>query len=151
MPVFTIETTYHLPVFRQRTIDAPSVEDACRQAIEDDDWDNARRDYESAGETFVTGVWLGAEAAYRGTPTPVPSQFDETMRRRADHFDELVAVLRQPARKMGLSTVEFERWLPRARAAVARADLILADQPDPLSPPATETPSESAEDQRGSV
>ena len=151
MPVFTIETTYHLPVFRQRTIDAPSVEEACRQAIEDDDWDNARRDYESAGETFVTGVWQGAEAAYRGIAAPVPSQFDETTQRKADHFDALLAMLRQPARKMGLSIVEFERWLPHAQAAVTKADAILADQPDPLSPPAAGVPSGEPECQTGSA
>ena len=131
MPKYTIETTYRLPVFRHKTIEAPSVEEACRLAIEDDDWENVRRDYESAGETFVTGIWQGADAAYRGTAELLPSQFTEAVQRKADHFDELLAVLRLPARKMGLSVVEFERWLPQALAAVAKAAAILGDRPDP--------------------
>ena len=131
MPKYTIETTYRLPVFRHKTIEAPSVEEACRQAIEDDVWENERRDYESVGETFVTGIWQGADAAYRGTAELLPSQFAEAVQRKAGHFDELLGVLRLPARKMGLSAVEFERWLPLALAAVAKAEAILGGRPDP--------------------
>lgn len=65
MPDYTIETTYHLPVFRHRTYSAETCDAACRAAIEDNDWDDARHDYETAGETHVTGIWQGADAAYR--------------------------------------------------------------------------------------
>lgn len=131
MPVFTIETTYRLPVYRQQTVEAPTVEAACRLAVADDDWDKAKFDHDSAGETYVTGAWCGAEAAYHGNAEPWPAQFDEPVQRKADHFDELLAILRMPARKMGLSQVEFARWLPKALAAVAKADAILAGAPDP--------------------
>jgi len=33
---FTIETTYRLPVYRQRTYEAETLEQACRLAIEDE-------------------------------------------------------------------------------------------------------------------
>lgn len=47
MPSYTIESNYRLPVFRHRTYDAETPEDACRAAIEDDDWDRGKEDYES--------------------------------------------------------------------------------------------------------
>ena len=145
MPKYTIETTYQLPVFRHKTIEAPGVEEACRMAIEDDDWENGRRDYESAGEIFVTGIWHGADAAYRGTAEPLPSQFAEAVQRKAGHFDELLGVLRLPARKMGLSAVEFERWLPLALATVAKAEAILGGRPDPERAICGEVPAVAAD------
>ncbi|MDX8449380.1 hypothetical protein [Mesorhizobium captivum] len=72
MPEFTLETTYRLPVFRQRTYEAETPEAACRLAIEDYDWSDQKEDYESSGETFVTGIWQAADAAYRGSTVSVP-------------------------------------------------------------------------------
>ena len=63
MPEFTIETTYHLPVFRHSNYAADTPELARRQAIDDTDWSGQREDYESSGETYVTGIWQGADAA----------------------------------------------------------------------------------------
>ncbi|HRO01274.1 MAG TPA: hypothetical protein PLX43_07185, partial [Nitrobacter sp.] len=59
----TIEITYHLPVYRQRSYEAANLAEACRLAVEDDDWDNEKRDYETAGETYVTGIWEGQDTA----------------------------------------------------------------------------------------
>jgi hypothetical protein len=75
MPQFTIETTYPLPVYRHRTYEADTIEQTCRLALEDDDWSNETRDYESAGETIVTGIWEGADAAYRARALPIPAQY----------------------------------------------------------------------------
>ena len=94
MPAYTIETTYRVPVYRQRTYDAATPAEACRQAIEDDDWSNDKLDYECAGETYVTGIWLGADAAYSGAPVAVPSHFDETIQRKAAHFEVLFGLLK---------------------------------------------------------
>jgi len=44
MPTYTIETTYHRPVYRQRTYDAPMPSDACRLALADDDWEGEKQD-----------------------------------------------------------------------------------------------------------
>jgi hypothetical protein len=55
MPRFTIETTYRLPVYRQRSYEAETLEEACRLAVEDDDWSEQKEDYESSGETYATG------------------------------------------------------------------------------------------------
>src|ERR1700736_2498415 len=38
MPVFTIETTYRLPVYRHQIYEAATMEEACRFAVDDDDW-----------------------------------------------------------------------------------------------------------------
>ena len=40
MPKFTVEATYRMPYYRQRTYDAATSEEACRLAIEDDDWES---------------------------------------------------------------------------------------------------------------
>ncbi len=94
MPLFTIESTYRLPVCRHRTYEATSLSEACRLAVEDDDWEKETRDYESAGETYVTGAWEGRDCAYNGPPVPVPSQFDETVQRKADHFEMLLGLVK---------------------------------------------------------
>ncbi|MCW5695804.1 MAG: hypothetical protein KIS96_03605 [Bauldia sp.] len=65
MPTYTVEVTYHLPVYKHRTVEAADVAEACRLALADDNWDDAERDYDSSGPERVTGAWLGAEA-YQG-------------------------------------------------------------------------------------
>lgn len=52
MPLYTIETTYRLPCYRQRTFEARSLEAACRLALQDEDWDSDNCDYETVGETY---------------------------------------------------------------------------------------------------
>ena len=78
MPVFTIETTYRLPIYRHRTYAAATLEEACRLAIADDDWWNQKHDYDNSGPTCVSGAWLGEDAVYDGPALPVPSEFGET-------------------------------------------------------------------------
>lgn len=126
MPPYTVETTYRLPVYRQRTYDAATPEEVCRLALEDEGWEDGKEDVETSGETYVTGIWEGEDAAFSGPAVSVPDEFDETVQRKADLFEELVAVLRHPARPMGLSEWEFGHWLPRALAVIGKADAILA-------------------------
>lgn len=125
MPKFTIESTYHLPVYRHRTYDAATPAEACRQALADDDWSVENFDYETAGETYITGIWSGADAAYRAVSVIVRSQCHETIQRKADHFRELCDQLAYAAQPMGLSTVDFEHWLPTAIVAVEKAKAII--------------------------
>lgn len=94
MPEFTIETTYHLPVFRQSTYSADTPEAACLLAIEDKDWSGQREDYESSGETHVTGIWEGARAAYSGQAIPVPAHFGEAVQRKAAQFELMLGLLK---------------------------------------------------------
>ena len=39
------------------------MEEACRLAVDGDDWSDEKHDYESAGKTYVTGIWSGENAA----------------------------------------------------------------------------------------
>ena len=94
MPVFTIETTYRLPVYRQRSYEAESLGVACALAIADEGWDDEKADVETSGDTYVTGVWRGRNAAYRGRALSVPSQFGEQVQREADHFEVLLGLLK---------------------------------------------------------
>jgi hypothetical protein len=131
MPNFTIESTYRIPVYRQRTYEAETVEQACRLAIEDDDWSEQKEDYESSGETYVTGAWSGADSAYRVAALPVPSQFGETVQRKADHFETLLGVLKVLAHVPDLTVANLPFWRPRAEAAIDKAEAILAGARDP--------------------
>lgn len=131
MPKFTLEGTYRLPVYRHRTYDAATPAEACRQAIGDDDWSSEKFDYETAGETYITGIWSGTDAAYRAESITVPSQFHETIQRKADHFQELFDQLAYAAQPIGLSRVDFDRWLPKAIAAVEKATAIIEECRDP--------------------
>lgn len=131
MPNFTIESTYRIPVYRQRTYEADTVEQACRRAIEDDDWSEQKENYESSGETYVTGAWPGADSAYRVAALPVPSQFGETVQRKVDHFETLLGVLKVLAHVPDLTAPDLPFWRPRAEAAIAKAEAILAGARDP--------------------
>lgn len=140
MPTYTIETTYRVPIYRQRTYDAATPAEACRQAIEDDDWSNDKLDYECAGETYVTGIWLGADAAYSGAPVAVPSHFDETIQRKAAHLEVLFGLLKIVVADQTADRRTDAYWLSRANAAVAKAEAILAGARDPDEPVAAPRP-----------
>ena len=94
MPSFTIETTYRLPVYRQQTYEAATMEEACRLAVDDDEWSDEKRDYESAGETYVTGIWSGENAAYTGAAQPIPAHYVETPQRIALHLEVLLGLVK---------------------------------------------------------
>jgi len=72
MPKFTIEATYDLPVYRHRTYEAATAEEALKLALEDDDWEGQKSDIESSGPTRLTGAWEG-DAAYIGALIPYPT------------------------------------------------------------------------------
>jgi hypothetical protein len=131
MAQFTIETTYRLPVFRQRTYEAATLAEACRQAVEDDDWDDATKDYESSGPSYVSGAWNGVSSAYRGPALSVPGQYDEIAQRKADQFEVMLGMLKILAHADDLQAPDLPTWLPRARAIIAKAEAILAGEPDP--------------------
>ncbi|HWO94217.1 MAG TPA: hypothetical protein VNL92_05590 [Dehalococcoidia bacterium] len=134
MPAYTVETTYRVPVYRHRTYHAATPAEACRQAIEDDDWSDEKLDYEAAGETYVTGIWLGADAAYSGETVPVPSHFDETVQRKAAHFEVLFGLLKMVVADQVAQRRTDAYWLARGNAAVAKAEAILAGASDPDDP-----------------
>ncbi|MBX4893473.1 MULTISPECIES: hypothetical protein [Rhizobium] len=134
MPDFTIETTYHLPVFRHRTYSDDTLEAACRAAIADDDWDNSKKDYDSCGEIHVTGIWDGADTAYARPPIQIPFQFEEAVTRRAYHFEILLGLLKILFDDVRAARPPSLDWLDRSAWAIARGEAILAGDPDPEEP-----------------
>ncbi|MBY3053941.1 hypothetical protein [Rhizobium laguerreae] len=134
MPDFTIETTYHLPVFRHRTYEADTLDEACRAAIEDDSWDIAEKDVDSSGAIHITGIWDGAHAAYAGPPLQIPPQFDEPVQRRARHFEILLGLLKILFDDVRAARPPSLDWLARSAWAIARGEAILAGDPDPEEP-----------------
>jgi hypothetical protein len=135
VPKFTVEATYRMPYYRQRTYNAATSEEACRLAIADNDWESELPDYECPGPTYITGIWKGTDTAYDGEEIAVPSHFQETARRMVDHFHELLDQLAYVAQPQGLSRVDFERWLPKATAAVEMARAIVEERRDPVVVP----------------
>lgn len=92
MPIFIIETTFRLPVYRRRRYVADTLAEACRLAIEDDSWSQQREDIDGSGDTYVTGIWPEHIEPY-GVPTlAIPPEFDELVQRKADCFDALLAL-----------------------------------------------------------
>ncbi|MBX4898870.1 hypothetical protein [Rhizobium bangladeshense] len=134
MPDFTIETTYHLPVFRCRTYAADTLDAACRAAIDDDSWDIAEKDFGSSGPAHVTGIWDGTHAAYAGPPLQIPQQFDEPVHRRARHFEILLGLLKMLFDDIRAARPASPEWLTRSAWAVARGEAILAGDQDPKEP-----------------
>ena len=133
MPLFTIETTYHLPVYRQRTYEAETLDAACALAVADAGWDDEKSDVETSGDTYVIGAWEGRDTAYRGRTLAIPSHFGEQVQRKAGHFEVLLGLLKvfAHAPEGGLADGPF--WRQRLSAAIAKAEAILAGQPDPAS------------------
>ena len=138
MPAYTVETSYHLPTYRQRTYVADDPAAACLAALEDDDWDGEQHDYESAGETYVSGLWEGEDAAHRGPALHVLSQFDEIVARKVGHFGELASILetvtaelRSAAGGTCLDGVITAAALEQAATAIAKARAILSGTADP--------------------
>lgn len=145
MPRFTIETTYRMPYYRHAVYDAATPEEACRLAMEDHDWSRELPDHECAGPTYITGIWKGGGAAYEGKNIPVPSQFDETNQRKADHFTELLDQLASSpgpwaSRSRTSSAGCRRRWQPWKRQGRSSKN---AQIPSRIScPPSAATPSE---------
>ena len=131
MPVFTIETTYRLPVYRHQTYEAATIDEACRRAIDDDDWSDEKCDYESAGETYVTGIWSGENAAYSGAAQPIPSHHVETPQRVALHFEVLLGIVKGLASQSDTERLDHAFWLERTQPAIVKAEALLAGGREP--------------------
>ena len=131
MPIFTVETTYRLPVYRQRSYEAETLDVACALAVADEGWDDEKSDVETSGDTYVTGAWDGRDAAYRGRALIIPSQFGEQVQRKADHFEVLLGLLKVFAHAPDTEPADGPSWRQRLDAAIAKGEAILADEPDP--------------------
>lgn len=131
MPIFTIESTYRIPIYRQRRYEADALAEACRLAIEDDDWEGQKEDCETAGETYVTGAWAGDVSPYSVPALAVPSHFGESVQRKAEHFEVLLGLLKVFAHPPEGALTDEASWRQRAQAAIAKAEAILAGARDP--------------------
>ena len=118
-------------MFRQHAYEAETIDPACQLAIADEDWSDARSDVETSGETYVSGVWWGDDAADQSAAAPIPSQCKEMIQRKADHFEALLGILKILAHAPDVTAPDAPFWRPRADAAIAKAEAILAGAPDP--------------------
>ncbi|QTG17014.1 hypothetical protein G6M86_27350 (plasmid) [Agrobacterium tumefaciens] len=141
MPAYTIETTYTFPIFRHGTYIADTPEAACSEALGDDNWESSKKDHDSAGEIHVTGIWEGENTAYAGPPITVPSQFEESVRQQARHFEILLGLLKMLFHDVQAGRSPSGDWLAKSSWAIARGEAILANAPDPTVPTDTPKPS----------
>jgi len=89
MPKFTIETEYMLPIFRHQTVEADTLEEACRIALEDDDWSDSKESHDGSGETYVSGAWEG-DRAYNDMPLVIPDEFLSEDEKKAGTLIEML-------------------------------------------------------------
>ena len=64
MPHYMLERQYLLPVYQHLALEAPDLDTACREALDDveHDWQDAREDYESSRpRTIVSAVEIATE------------------------------------------------------------------------------------------
>lgn len=134
MPEFTIETTYHEPVFRHRAYTAETLEAACRLAVEDEDWGIDNDDHDPSSEVYISGVWKGAGQEAFSNRVPVPSQFEESLQRRARHFEVLLGLLKILFEDAHAARPPSPDWLSKSAWAIARGDAILVGNADPIEP-----------------
>ncbi|RWC49314.1 MAG: hypothetical protein EOS55_06430 [Mesorhizobium sp.] len=134
MPQFTIKTTYHLPLFRHSIYSAGTPEAACRLAIADNDWSGQREDYESSGESHVTGIWQGADAAYRGQANSVPPHFGEAVQRKAAQLELMLGLLKIIVGDAKARRPTPPGWLGKAEWAIGRGEAIVEGARDRVEP-----------------
>ena len=53
---YAIERQYLLPIYQHLAIEAETAEEACRKALDHDDWDGAMEDIDTARETVITAL-----------------------------------------------------------------------------------------------
>jgi hypothetical protein len=78
MPRYIIERQYLLPVYQHLALDAPDLEAACREALDDGehDWEDAQEDYEdSRPTTIVSAIEIANEAEWA---TATKSQYERS-------------------------------------------------------------------------
>ena len=64
MPRYVIERQYLLPVYQHLAVEAPDLDTACREALDDGehDWEDAQEDYESSRPTtIISAVEIAGE------------------------------------------------------------------------------------------
>jgi hypothetical protein len=108
MPRYIIERQYLLPVYQHLALEAPDLESACREALDDTkhDWEDAKEDYESSRPTTIISAieiaseeeWdIATESQYersglmydgRHELIEIPREFTES-----DHSAELAEIL----------------------------------------------------------
>lgn len=98
---FTVERAYLVPVYQHVTVEAEDAAEACRIALDHDDWDSQIADYESARATYIDGVWQGATAYGESgllASLPVPADL-QSKELRTDEPPPAVCSLIQLARE----------------------------------------------------
>lgn len=68
---------------------------------------------------------------YSVSALPVPTQFGDSLHRKAEHFEVLLDLLKIFAQPSDAGPAHDLAWRQRADAAIAKAQAILAGAPDP--------------------
>ena len=124
MTAFAIETSFKVPFFRIRTIEAPSLAEACDRALKDDNWSDSGPCYDASTEPSVTGAWP-AGSEYETFSLPIPNQFEDLRKRKALQFDLLHELISEIVASHSFPlNAQFNDWLARAERVLAEANAI---------------------------
>ena len=76
---YTLERRYMIPRYDHLTVEAESVEEACRLALENDYWDLSEMDYDCCGDVVITkcvhGEYNTPYAAPAEAECEIPEEF----------------------------------------------------------------------------
>lgn len=88
MTTFTIERQYLLPIYQHITIEAPDVETAMREAMDESihGWEGSKEALDSCTSHCITGAWE-SDDAYTGKALDVPEEFGDKSQDLAGHID----------------------------------------------------------------
>ena len=78
MPRYIVERQYLLPVYQHLAVEAPDLDSACREALDDGehDWEDAQEDYEGSRPTaIVCAIEIASEDEWA---TATTSQYERS-------------------------------------------------------------------------
>lgn len=131
MPKFTIESTFRVPHYRHTTYEAATFEEACKMAMEDQDWDHQKADYDSSGPEHITGAWEGEDSAYSGPALAVPAAMADDLTPEQRAAPAMLAALKALFKECtmthkhwgeGYNAKEAQAAIDAAQAAIAAAE-----------------------------
>ncbi len=127
--VLVIRPTRHFALTQRDRTSEQDMKATARIAAGKSDW---RSSCPASQSKPPTGFRSTASAQYSVTAFAVPSQFGEDVRRRADYFETLLAILKVLAHAPKGEESDWPFWRQRADAAIAKAKAILAGACDPV-------------------
>ncbi len=131
MTTFTIESTYRIPIYRQRSYEAETLAASLPPRHRRRQLGGAEGGLRIRRRNLRDRRLAGRRPAYASPALPIPSHFGEALQRKAEHFEVLLGLLKVFALPTDGGPTDEPFWRQRAHVAIAKAEAILAGARDP--------------------